>query len=405
MKVLLVGVGGVGEAIAAIAKERAWLEQMVLADYNLQRAEEVAKKFGAPKRFPVEFVDASKQEMVEELARKYKVDLIMNSVDPIFNQQIFDAAFNVGCTYMDMAMTLSEPHPEDPYNKCGIKLGDYQFERAKQWEQKGLLALVGIGVEPGMADVFARYAQDHLFDEIEELGIRDGANIVIKGYEFAPNFSIWTTIEECLNPPVIWEEKKGWFTTAPFSEPEVFDFPEIGPVEVVNVEHEEVLLMPRWVKTKRATFKYGLGDQFIGVLKTLHMLGLDNKEKISVKGVMVAPRDVVAACLPDPAHLGDKMSGKTCAGTWVKGKKDGKERQVYLYQVADNEACMKRWGCQAVVAQTAFSAVIAMDLLKHGQWKGVGVLGPEAFPPDPFMEKMSEYEFPYGIKEMTPEVV
>ena len=399
MKVLLVGVGGVGEAIAAIAKPRAWMEQMVLADYNVKRAREVQKKLGQNKRFPVEFIDASKKSEIVKLAKKYKVDMIMNAVDPIFNEQIFDAAFTAGVTYMDMAMTLSTPHAKDPFNKCGVKLGDYQFAKAKDWKKKKQLALVGIGVEPGMADVFARYAADHLFDEIEELGIRDGANIAIEGYEFAPNFSIWTTIEECLNPPVIWENGK-WFTTAPFSEPEVFDFPEIGPVEIVNVEHEEVLLMPRWVKTKRATFKYGLGDQFIGVLKTLHMLGLDNKEKINVKGMQVAPRDVVAACLPDPAHLGEKMSGKTCAGTWVKGVKDGKPRQVYLYQVADNKACMDAWGCQAVVAQTAFSAVIAMDLLEHGVWKGVGVLGPEAFPPDPFMEKMEDYGFPYGMKEM-----
>ena len=406
MKVLLVGVGGVGEAIATIAKPKEWMEQIVLADYNLNRAKEVQKKLGDEARFPVEFIDASKQADVEALAKKYNVDLVMNAVDPIFNKQIFDAAFNVGVDYMDMAMTLSEPHPTDPFNKPGVKLGDYQFDKAGDWEKKNLLALVGIGVEPGMVDVFARYAQDHLFDEIDEMGIRDGANLEIKGYEFAPNFSIWTTIEECLNPPVIWEKDKGWFTTEPFSEPEVFEFPEgIGRIEVVNVEHEEVLLVPRWIKTKRMTFKYGLGDQFIGVLKTLKMLGLDNKNKIDVKGVQVAPRDVVAACLPDPAHLGDKMSGKTCAGIWVKGIKDGNPREVYMYQVADNAECMERLGCQAVVAQTAFSAVIAMDLLEHGQWKGFGVLGPEAFESEPFMDKMGDYGFPYGIKEMTKEVI
>jgi len=400
MKVLLVGVGGVGEAIAVIARDRPWAEQIVLADYNLDRAKEVQARLGDAKRFPVEFVDANKQEMIEALAKKYAVDLIMNACDPSFNVPIFEAAYNLGCTYMDMAMTLSEPHPQEPFKKTHIKLGDYQFERAKQWEQKGLLALVGLGVEPGMADVFARFAQDHLFDEIDEIGIRDGANIEVRGYEFAPNFSIWTTIEECLNPPIIWEKGKGWFTTAPFSEPEVFEFPEgIGKVEVVNVEHEEVLLVPRWVKCKRVTFKYGLGDQFIGVLKTLHMLGLDNKEKIKVKDVMVSPRDVVAACLPDPAHLGDRMEGKTCAGTWVKGKKDGREKQVYLYQVADNKQCMRKWGCQAVVAQTAFNAVIGWDLIEHGIWKGAGVLGPEAFDAVPFMEKMAEYGFPYGIAD------
>jgi saccharopine dehydrogenase (NAD+, L-lysine forming) len=376
------------------------MELMVLADYSIERAREVQKKLGDDKRYPVEFIDAGNQENIEALAKKFDVDLIMNAVDPVFNKQIFDAAYKLGVTYMDMAMTLSELHPSDPFNKAGIKLGDYQFGKAGEWERKGLLALVGIGVEPGMVDVFARFAQDHLFDEIEELGVRDGANLEIEGFEFAPNFSIWTTIEECLNPPVIWEKERGWFTTEPFSEPEVFEFPEgIGKIEVVNVEHEEVLLMPRWIKTKRVTFKYGLGDQFIGVLKTLKMLGLDNKEKIDVKGVQVAPRDVVAACLPDPAHLGDRMKGKTCAGLWVKGVKDGKPREIYLYQVADNEECMQTWGCQAVVAQTAFSAVIAMDLLEHKVWEGAGVLGPEAFKPEPFMEKMTEYGFPYGMQE------
>jgi saccharopine dehydrogenase (NAD+, L-lysine-forming) len=401
MKILLVGVGGVGESIATIAKPFSWVEQVILADYNLNRVKEVQAKLGDNKRFPAEKVDAQYRDQIEVLAKKYGVDLIMNACEPQFNEPIFDAAYNFGCNYMDMAMTLSEPHPTDPYNKTYIKLGDYQFTRTKDWENKGLLALVGLGIEPGAVDVFARYAQDHLFDEIEEVGIRDGANLEVRGYEFAPNFSIWTTIEECLNPPAIWEKDKGWFTTEPFSEPEVFDFPEgIGKVEVVNVEHEEVLLVPRWVNCKRVTFKYGLGDKFIGVLRTLHMIGLDNKAPINVKGVMVAPRDVVVACLPDPAHLGDQMFGKTCAGAWVKGVKDGKPKQVYIYQVADNEECMKKWGCQAVVAQTAFNAVIGWDLINSGTWKGSGVLGPEAFDPLPFMNKMAEYGFPYGIKEM-----
>ena len=401
MKILLIGVGGVGEAISVIAKPRQWVNQIVLADYNLSRAKEVQAKLSDENRFPVEKVDAKNKEEIITLAKKYNVDLIMNACDPIYNVPIFEAAFEYGCNYMDMAMTLSEPHPTDPFNQCGIKLGDYQFDRSKKWEQKGLLALVGLGVEPGMANVFARYAQDHLFDEIDEIGIRDGANIEVDGYEFAPNFSIWTTIEECLNPPVIFEKGKNWYTTAPFSEPEIFPFPEgIGNIEVVNVEHEEVLLIPRWIKCNRVTFKYGLGDVFISVLKTLHMLGLDNKEKINVKDVMVAPRDVVAACLPDPAHLGEQMHGKTSAGTWVKGIKDGKSKQVYIYQVADNEECMKNFGCQAVVAQTAFNAVIGWELLKDGIWKGTGVLGPEAFDPIPFMNKMKEYGFPYGIQEM-----
>ena len=402
MKVLLVGVGGVGEAIAVLVKDKPWVEKLVLCDYNVDRAKEVQAKIGQAARMPVEFVDAGDKEQVGALARKHGVDMIHNSVDPVFNEAIFDAAYAAGCNYMDMAMTLSTASATDPYSKCGVKLGDYQFERAEAWEKKGLLAFVGMGVEPGMADVFAKYAEKHLFDEIDEIGIRDGANLEVRGYEFAPNFSIWTTIEECLNPPVVWEKDKGWYTTEPFSEAEVFEFPEgIGPVECVNVEHEEVLLAPRWVKCDRVTFKYGLGDQFINVLKTIKMLGLDNRFPIDVKGVKVAPRDVVAACLPDPAHLGDQMFGKTCAGTWVKGVKDGKPRQVYMYQVADNETCMKNYGVQAVVWQTAVGPVIAWDLLQSGVWKGTGVLGPEAFDPDPFVELMPKYDFPWGLKEMT----
>lgn len=401
MKVLLVGVGGVGESIAVIAQKHTWLDQMVLADYNLERVKQVQARLGEPERFPAEQVDATSQSQLVALARKYQVDLIMNACDPRFNEPIFDAALEAGTHYMDMAMTLSAPHPEEPHTKPGVKLGDYQFAKDAAWKAKGKLALVGSGVEPGMADVFARYADKHLFDEIDEVGIRDGANLEVQGYEFAPNFSIWTTIEECLNPPVIYETGRGWYTTPPFSEPEVFEFPEgIGPVECVNVEHEEVLLVPRWIKAKRVTFKYGLGNQFISYLKMLRAIGLDNKNKIKVNGVDVAPRDVVAACLPNPATLGSRMMGKTCAGTWVKGRKHGATREVYIYQVADNAWTMEHYGVQAVVWQTAVSPAIMMELIATGQWQGAGVLGPEAFDPDPFMALMPAYDFPYGIKEM-----
>jgi saccharopine dehydrogenase-like NADP-dependent oxidoreductase len=200
---------------------------------------------------------------------------------------------------------------------------------------------------------------------------------------------------------VIWERDRGWFTTEPFSEPEVFDFPDgIGPVECVNVEHEEVLLIPRWVPANRVTFKYGLGAEFIDVLRTLHKLGLDSTRPVRVGGASVSPRDVVAACLPDPATLGDKMRGKTCAGTWVRGlARDGASREVYLYHVVDNEWSMAEYGHQAVVWQTAINPVIALELLAEGTWAGSGVLGPEAFAPKPFLDKLTEYGSPWGLRD------
>jgi saccharopine dehydrogenase-like NADP-dependent oxidoreductase len=295
-----------------------------------------------------------------------------------------------------MAMTLSD--------REGTKLGDLQFAQEAEWRERGLLALVGIGVEPGLSDVFARYAADHLFSEIDEVGVRDGADLVVDGYAFAPTFSIWTTIEECLNPPVIWERGRGWYTTEPFSEPEVFEFPEgIGPIECVNVEHEEVLLVPRWIDCNRVTFKYGLGEEFIDVLKTLNKLNLDSTEPVSVRGMQVAPRDVVAAALPDPATLGDRMHGRTCAGTFVTGKgKDGQPRATYLYHVVSNEETTARDGAQAVVWQTAINPVVALELLASGVWSGTGVLGPEAFDAVPFLDLLRDYGSPHGIDEHTP---
>jgi saccharopine dehydrogenase (NAD+, L-lysine forming) len=406
VRILVVGTGGVGSAFAAIARRRSFFEHCALADYDAARPEAVVAGLDDG-RFSAHRIDASSRDDVVRLIRETRADAVLNAVDPLFNVPVFDACLEAGVTYLDMAMTLSEPHPTEPYEQVGVKLGDYQFERADDWVERGLLALVGIGIEPGASDVFARHAADELFSEIDEVGIRDGSNLIVEGYEFAPTFSIWTTIEECLNPPVIWEKSRGWYTTAPFSEPEVFDFPEgIGPVECVNVEHEEVLLVPRWVDCRRVTFKYGLGDEFIEVLRTLHKLGLDSKDPIAVKDVEVAPRDVVAAVLPDPATLGERMHGKTCAGTLVTGTdKGGKPRKTYLYHVVDNEWSMREYGSQAVVWQTALNPVIALELLESGAWQGTGVLGPEAFPAAPFLAKLAEYESPHGILELGTDLI
>jgi saccharopine dehydrogenase (NAD+, L-lysine-forming) len=401
VRVLVVGAGGVGAAFAAIAQRRPAFERVVLADVSPRRAHDVVARLGEPDRFAAETVDASSRAQVVELIGRVRPDAVLNACDPRFNEPLFGACHDARTTYLDMAMTLSRPHPQRPYELPGAMLGEAQLADHERWERAGLLALVGIGVEPGLSDVFARYAAEELFAEVGEVGVRDGADLVVEGYDFAPTFSIWTTIEECLNPPLVWERARGFYTTQPFSEPEVFEFPEgIGPVECVNVEHEEVVLIPRWVACERVTFKYGLGEEFIGVLRTLHTLGLDSTEPVSVRGAEVAPRDVVAAVLPDPATLGERMTGRTCAGTWVRGTgRDGAPRSTYLYHVVDNEHTMREYGSQAVVWQTAVNPVVALELLDEGTWRGVGVLGPEAFPPGPFLERLARLGAPHGQRE------
>jgi saccharopine dehydrogenase (NAD+, L-lysine forming) len=399
MRILVVGAGGVGGRRGG---DRA-AARLLRADGARRRLARRARAAAArgDEHFGAAALDASDADAIVALAEAERADAILNVCDPWLNPPIFAAAARAGCTYLDMAMTLSDRHPERPFEEPGVKLGDAQFAEAAAWEAAGRLALCGIGVEPGLSDVFARYAADHLFSRIDEIGVRDGADLAVSGHAFAPTFSIWTTIEECLNPPLIWERERGWYTTPPFSEPELFEFPAgIGPVECVNVEHEEVVLIPRWVDCRRVTFKYGLGEEFIGVLRTLNLLGLDSTEPLRVKDVEVAPRDVVAAALPDPATLGDVMTGRTCAGTLVTGDgPDGAPRSVYLHHVADNEETMARDGVQAVVWQTAINPVIALELLASGVWSGAGVLGPEAFDAVPFLDLLAAYGSPHAVEE------
>ena len=400
MKALVIGAGGVGRAIANIASRKKFITSMVVADRELARAEGAVTRLKDP-RFSAAEVNAAELEDLRDLIRKVKPDIVINAVDPRFVMPIFLACEIESTNYMDMAMSLSRPHAHYPNSETGVKLGDEQFARDWNWKERDIFALVGMGIEPGMSDVFARYASDHLFSRLDSVMILDGSNLTVEGYEFAPSFSIWTTIEECLNPPIVWEDGRGWYTTEPFSELEVFDFPEgIGPVECVNVEHEEVILIPQKVDAKKVNFKYGLGAQFITTLKTIHMLGFDRKDHVDVQGISVSPRDLLAASLPDPATLGSRMKGKTCAGALIRGlDKAGKPYACYLYNVVDNEWSMKEYGDQAVVWQTAINPVIAMELIHNGTWKPEGVAGPEWFDAKPFLDSLESYGTKWSLRE------
>ena len=389
MRILVVGTGGVGAAFAAIARSRSFFEHCALADYDPARPETVVGDLDDG-RFSAHRVDASSAEDVGRLIRATRADAVLNAVDPVFNMPIFSACLESRVTYLDMAMSLSQPHPEHPHEQTYVKLGDEQFAQGPAWEQAGLLALVGIGIEPGAADVFARHAADELFSEIDEVGVRDGSNLVVEGYDFAPTFSIWTTIEECLNPPVIWEKGRGWYTTAPFSEPEVFDFPEgIGPVECVNVEHEEVLLVPRWIDCKRVTFKYGLGDEFIEVLKTLHKLGLDSKETHPGEG----RRGRAARCrrrrAPRPgdarrAHARKDVRGDARHRT-RKGRQPAEDLPLPRRRQRVVDAGVRLAGSRLADGDQPGHRARAPRRAASGP--ASGVLGPEAFPPQPFLDE------------------
>ncbi len=405
MNILIIGAGGVGTSAAMIIKRAGekgdWAQRVVISDYNEERAKEVAERICGGGKFIAAKINARDPESIKEVVKAHDIQFVMNAVEPTFNECIFDTCRETGVMYLDCAMTLSKPHPEKPYELCNVKLGDYQFEQHEKWQTAGNLAIVGSGVEPGMANVFAKYADKHLFDTIDEVNVRDGDNYTGDDVGYF-GFSVWTTVDECLAPPVVWEKDKGWFTTGHFSEPEIFNFPSgIGDVEVVNVEHEEVMLVPREIDCNRVTFKYGVPKETREMLLHLKELGMDSKNaKIRIGGEEITPRDFLVKVVKNPVEATMKMTGKGCAGTWVTGTKDGLKRSVYLYQVSDNQDCISKYSTNSVVAQTAVAPVIMMELVAKGIWDLKGVYGPESFDPDPFIERMAKYEFPAGLREM-----
>ena len=330
----------------------------------------------------------------------------MNATDPRFVMPLFRAALQAGDHYLDMAMSLSHPAPAmSRTRRPGSSSATSSSRWPAQWEQAGQLALVGIGVEPGLSDVFARYAADHLFSEIDELGVRDGANLAVAGYDFAPTFSIWTTIEECLNPPVIWEKDRGWFTTPPFSEPEIFTFPAgIGPVECVNVEHEEVLLMPRWVEASGSPSSTAWATEFIErAARPCTSSAWTAPTRSASAGVEVSPRDVVAACLPDPATLGDKMTRPDLRGHLGDRHRQGRRAARGLpvprrrQRLVDGRV---RLAGRGLADRGQPGRRPGADRLRR--LVGTGVLGPEALPAEPFLDLLTEYGSPWACEERTP---
>jgi saccharopine dehydrogenase (NAD+, L-lysine forming) len=397
VRVLLIGAGAVGSAIASIAARRDFFEHCVVASLTESRARRAAS---VGQRFTAAQLDARDARAVIRLIKDHRITYVMNAADQRLTMPIFDASYAAGVDYVDMALSPARRRDRRS-DDLGVKLGDDQFAAGPRWEAAGRLALVGMGVEPGLADVFARYATDHLFSTVDELSVRDGTVLTIDGYDFAPAISIWSTIEMFLSPPVVWERDRGWYTTEPFSEPEVFRFPDgIGDLECVNIEHESVLLMPRWIDAKRVTTKYGLTKDVIDVLRVIRKVGLDRTESLCVGDVEVSPRDVVAAALPDPSTLGGRMRGTSCAGLWVTGTgKDGLPRSTYLYHSVDNDWSMREHGHQCVAWQTAVNAVVALELLSRGVWAGAGVLGPEAFDPVPFLDLLNEQGAPWRVED------
>ena len=415
MRMMLVGAGAVGESILKVMQWRdpkgEWLKYVLVCDYDLKRAEEVVGMMKGDSRFEASKIDATNTEEMAELIREHKIDFVMDVAPPFASNMIFDAAFKTGADYGSMG-TWSVPM-EDPAYGLGIEnsytepMTKYNFDRHEAWKKQGNMAVICMGIDPGVVNVFAKYAATELLDEITEVHVKDGGNLSVPGADpddIMFGFNVWTVLDEVMNPNVEYDKEKGGFIVEKaFAGQEVYEMPEgVGKNTLVKVEHEEVVTMARYLSQyglKKATFKISLDENLITALKVLDKLGLRSIKPVQVGDVKVVPRDVVAACAPQPKDIGDEMTGKMLVGVQCIGKKDGKEKEYFLYQPFDNQESIERWGTQAVTAQTGFGAALALELIGRGIWKEAGVYAPEYFDPKPYLELMKESGYKYGIIE------
>ena len=415
MRMLLIGAGAVGESILKILKWRdpngSFLEFVLIADYDEERAANVRDILGGGERFASCKVNARDTKEMVRLIEEYRITFVMDAAPPFASNFIFDAAFQGKADYANMG-TWSVPKKTPAYglgieNSYTEPMTKYNFDRHEAWKNSGQCAVICLGIDPGVVNVFAKYAATHLFDEIEEVHIKDGGNLNVPGADpddILFGFNVWTVMDEVMNPNVEYDESKGGlFVEKAFSGKEKFFMPEgVGENTLVKVEHEETVTLPRYLKEfglKKASFKISLDENLIQALKVLDHLGLRSIDPVKVGEATVIPRDVVAACAPQPKDIGEEMVGKMVVGAHCIGKKDGKRKEYFIYQTFDNKTSVHDWGCQAVTMQTGWGAALAIELIARGIWREPGVYSPEYFAPEPFMDLMKETGYDYKIEE------
>lgn len=415
MKLILIGCGAVGEVVGKILLERSshmnWLDKVVFADYDIHKAQKLEKLFDASNvQAKAIELDASDKRAIMKAIEDNDIDTVFDGTVPYLANTVFDAAYDTGCHLLNMG-TWSLPKgdissPTDAYATYSEFMTSHNFQNHDKWKEKNLTGIICVGIDPGVVNVFAKFAAEHYFDTLKEIHVKDGCSIQHKdgqeGVVFG--FNVWTVLDECLNPSVTWDKTTGFTAHPAFAGEEQFQFPDgVGLQKLYQIEHEEVVCMPKFLEPyglEKCTYKIALDDNLVEALKVMNALGMRSLEPVKYKGQSVRPRDIVAAILPQPDSLNTDYEGKMCVGIHCVGIKNGLEREIFMYQSYDQQDAIDRFNSQAVVAQTALGASIAIELLATGAWKKPGVYSPEAFDPIPYMKAMQSFDFSYGLVEL-----
>ena len=396
-KALIIGAGGVASvAVHKCCQNSDAFEEICIASRTKAKCDALKEKLaGGKTKITTAQVDADKTDELIALIEREKPDVVLNLALPYQDLTIMDACLATKTHYVDTANYEPEDTAKFEYK--------WQWEYNDRFKEAGITALLGSGFDPGVTGVFSAYALKHHFDEINYIDILD-CNAGDHGYPFATNFNPEINIREVSAKGSYWENGK-WVETEPMEIKRVYNFPEVGEKDMYLLHHEELESLALNIPgIRRIRFFMTFGESYLRHLKCLENVGMTSIEPIEFEGKKIIPLQFLKAVLPDPASLGSRTKGKTNIGCIFRGKKDGKEKTYYLYNVCDHEACYKEVGSQAVSYTTGVPAMIGAMLVMNGTWKGAGVYNIEQFDPDPFMEALNRWGLPWQ-ESFTPELV
>lgn len=393
-RALIIGAGGVASvAIHKCCQNSEVFEEICIASRTLSKCDALKEKLqGGKTKIQTAKVDADNVDELIALIEKFKPDVVINLALPYQDLTIMDACLATKVHYVDTAN----------YEPLDTAKFEYKWQWAyrKRFEEAGITALLGSGFDPGVTGVFSAYAQKHYFDEINYIDIVD-ANAGDHGYPFATNFNPEINIREITAKGSYWEDGK-WVETEPLELKEVYDLPQIGPKDIYLLHHEELESLGQNIKgIKRIRFWMTFSEKYLTHLKVLENVGMTSIEPIDFEGQKIVPLQFLKAVLPDPASLGPRTKGKTNIGCIFQGKKDGKDKTYYVYNVCDHQECYKEVGSQAISYTTGVPAMIGASMILRGLWNKPGVHNIEEFDPDPFMEELNKWGLPW-VEDFNP---